>query len=207
MQEEDTIITGEVHALRNAKPDEYIILKLEDKKAVDAFLDQLSFVTVSELANVTSEPIDEAGWKVIMRGFGWREGTLFKGDDRKREIAWVRQNSMAPIEFDPAESTDQQADFDEATHQNLVAEIATLNERLEKAQELSNNLAKLMQIEGRISNALLTRLDDVLAKKLALAVAHGDIPPQQYEQRRQVEMRGVRELITQVRVQAQKEQD
>lgn len=53
--------------------------------------------------------------------------------------------------------------------------------------------------EAAVANALEQRLGDVSARKVALAVAHGDVPPDQYEARRRIEVNGIRDFVAAVR--------
>lgn len=85
-----------------------------------------------------------------------------------------------------------------------VAELEAYAGELEKRNLELIKQARLAELdknkEAKIAAVLEARLGEVTGRKLALQVAHGDVPPEQFEQRRKIEVEGIRNLIAALRV-------
>jgi len=105
-----------------------------------------------------------------------------------------------------------QADVDEFLEHNTrrIAELEELVRddelALKRLHGLEAALRQELEVERAVTAALEARLSLVGARSLALAVAHGDIPPDQFEARRKIDVNGVRDFVGAVRTQLQPRQ-
>lgn len=86
--------------------------------------------------------------------------------------------------------------------ESLFDFVETLREKEEEVGKLKAEVDRLELLaakERRVAGALESRLGTVTAQKLALAVAHGDVAPEQFENRRKIEVEGVRNLVAALR--------
>ena len=104
-----------------------------------------------------------------------------------------------PFESDQPHPPEAIEDFREKW--NAIAEV---NNELVRKLETECNMRQEAVLEAvkerNVSDALEARLGEVASRKLALAVAHGDVAPELYEGRRRAEIEGVRNLVAALRV-------
>lgn len=90
--------------------------------------------------------------------------------------------------------------------EDFLNQLAEKDAKIEKLGAVIHDLEDLrVTFEARfheaatIADALESRLAEVEGRKLALAVAHGDVPPENFERRRQVAIEGIRAFVATIR--------
>jgi hypothetical protein len=81
--------------------------------------------------------------------------------------------------------------------ENNARELSTL---LETSDSMRHEAVTHAAEADEVASALEKRLAEVEARKLALAVAHGDVAPEAYERRRQIAVEGVRSFVAATRL-------
>jgi hypothetical protein len=81
----------------------------------------------------------------------------------------------------------------------LKAAVESAHMTIRALSEERHKAVLAHELEGRVSRVLEGRLGELAARKLALAVAHGDVAPAAYEGRRKMEVAAVREFVATTR--------
>lgn len=84
--------------------------------------------------------------------------------------------------------------------EKMRARILELEHGLDVEQNAKEEAILELMKERRVTEVLESRLGTVASQRIALAVAHGDVPPEQFENRRKIEVEGVRNLVAALRV-------